>query len=255
MSAGAVARGFADPVLDSQSVFRSVMMALANPGTIFGLAIGQLLPPAPLTPELAAIALALCDHETPVWLDRRLSAEAEVAAFIKFQTGAPLADDPAKGGFAFALDMDGLPPLSSFAQGTDDYPDRSTTLVLAVEALGSGRNAGLTGPGIKERAALALAPLTDAFLAELAGNHARFPRGVDCVFVAGGRVAALPRSTHVARGEEGLPGLAGGEPKDGLRPDREANKARGEEGPPGLAGGEPADRLGPDREANKMKDA
>src|SRR5258708_1208843 len=105
MSAGAVARGFADPVLDSQSVFRSVMLALANPGAIFGLAIGELLPPAPLTPELAAIALALCDHETPVWFDARLGAEAEVAAFIKFQTGAPVADEPAKAGFAFALDM------------------------------------------------------------------------------------------------------------------------------------------------------
>jgi alpha-D-ribose 1-methylphosphonate 5-triphosphate synthase subunit PhnH len=65
MSAVAVARGFADPVLDSQSVFRTVMMALARPGTIAELATGQLLPPAPLTPELAAVALTLCDHETP----------------------------------------------------------------------------------------------------------------------------------------------------------------------------------------------
>src|ERR1700736_3925711 len=98
MSAGAVARGFADPVLDSQSVFRTVMMALARPGTIAELVTGQLLPPSPLTPELAAVALTLCDHETPVWFDRRLGAMADVAAFIKFQTGAPVADDPAKAG-------------------------------------------------------------------------------------------------------------------------------------------------------------
>jgi alpha-D-ribose 1-methylphosphonate 5-triphosphate synthase subunit PhnH len=240
MSAGAVARGFADPVLDSQSVFRTVMMALARPGTIAELATGQLRPSAPLTPELAAVALTLCDHETPVWLDHRLSAEAEVAAFIKFQTGAPVSDDPAKAGFAFAVDMADLPPLASFAQGTDDYPDRSTTLVLAIDALGSGRSASLAGPGIKERTSLALAPLTEAFIAELAGNHARFPRGVDCVFVAGGKLAALPRSTRIARGEEGR------------RPDREA-KERGEEGAPGLAGGEPEDRLRPDREANETK--
>ena len=70
---------------------------------------------------------------------RGLSADPDVAAFIRFQTGAPIADDPAKAGFAFAVDMAGLPPLSAFAQGTDDYPDRSTTLILAVEAFGSGR--------------------------------------------------------------------------------------------------------------------
>jgi alpha-D-ribose 1-methylphosphonate 5-triphosphate synthase subunit PhnH len=108
-----------------------------------------------------------------------------------------VADDPAKAGFAFAVDMKDLPPLSAFAQGTDDYPDRSTTLVLAIDALGSGRNARLAGPGIKERASLALAPLTEAFIADLAGNHARFPRGVDCVFVAGGKLAAVPRSTRI----------------------------------------------------------
>jgi len=197
MNAGAVARGFADPVLDSQSVFRTVMMALARPGTIATLATGQLLPPALLTPELAAVALTLCDHETPVWFDRTLGAAADVAAFITFQTGAPVTDDPAKAGFAFSVDMAGLPPLASFAQGTDDYPDRSTTLVLAIDALGSGRSVSLAGPGIKERASLALAPLTEAFIAGLADNHARFPRGIDCVFVAGGKLAALPRSTRI----------------------------------------------------------
>src|SRR5260221_3247857 len=190
-------RGFADPVLDAQSVFRTVMMALARPGTIGDLATGPIAPPAPMTTELAAVALTLCDHETPVWFDRRLSAEGEVASFIRFQTGAPVADDPAKAGFAFAIDMDGLPPLSAFAQGTDVYPDRSTTLILAVDALGSGRTASLAGPGIADEASLALAPLSEDFIAQLAENHARFPCGVDCVFVAAGKVAALPRSTRV----------------------------------------------------------
>src|SRR5437764_1295629 len=113
-------RGFTDPVLNAQAVFRTVMMALARPGTIGDLAAGALAPPAPLTAELAAIALTLCDHETPVWFDRRLSAAPDVLTFIKFQTGAPIADDPAKAGFAFAVDMSGLPPLSAFAQGGDD---------------------------------------------------------------------------------------------------------------------------------------
>src|SRR4051794_27133895 len=149
MNPASVSRGFADPVLDAQSVFRTVMMALARPGTIADLAGGRIWAPAPPTTALAAIGLSLCGHETPVWLDAALSAEPDVASFIKFQTGASLAGDPAKAGFAFAIDMESLPPLSAFAQGSDDYPDRSTTLVLAVAALGRGRNAILAGPGIR----------------------------------------------------------------------------------------------------------
>jgi alpha-D-ribose 1-methylphosphonate 5-triphosphate synthase subunit PhnH len=201
MSGSVVSRGFADPVLDAQSVFRTVMTALARPGTIADLSTEGLRPPAPLTPELAAVALTLCDHETPVWLDAGLAARAEVGSFIKFQTGAPVVDDPAGATFAFTVDMVGLPPLPAFAQGSDEYPDRSTTLVLAVDALGCGRALSLAGPGIKERATLALSPMPEDFIAQLIGNHTRFPRGVDCIFVANGSVAALPRSTRIASGE------------------------------------------------------
>src|SRR5579862_8822328 len=125
-------RGFADPVIDAQSVFRTVMSALARPGTVAELARQAPDPPPPLTAGLAAVALALCDHETPIWLDPRLAAAAPVAHYLKFQTGAPLIDDPAEAAFAFAVDINDLPPLAAFAQGSDEFPDRSTTLVLAV---------------------------------------------------------------------------------------------------------------------------
>jgi len=87
--------GFADPVLDAQSAFRTIMTAMARPGTVADLATGELRPPRPLTPALAAVALTLCDHKTPVWLDTDLAAAASVASYIQFYTGAPLVDDPA----------------------------------------------------------------------------------------------------------------------------------------------------------------
>ncbi len=51
-----LAPGFADPVHDAQATFRAVMDALARPGLPRPLTPG-LTPPAPLTPELAAVAL------------------------------------------------------------------------------------------------------------------------------------------------------------------------------------------------------
>ena len=61
------ALAFADPVFESQAVFRRIMRAMAAPGTI--LVCGEALaPPAPLAPAAAAALLTLADFETPLWI-------------------------------------------------------------------------------------------------------------------------------------------------------------------------------------------
>ncbi|WP_457106579.1 phosphonate C-P lyase system protein PhnH [Methylobacterium sp. P5_C11] len=191
-----LAPGFADPVHDAQGTFRAVMDALARPGRVRPLATG-LAPPAPLTPELAAIALALTDADTPVWLDAALAEAPEVAAYLRFHTGAPLTEDPAGAAFALVREPARCPPLARFAPGTPAYPDTSTTLVFALDAILKGTGLHLAGPGIRGGARMALAPLPDGFAAQLAENRADFPLGVDLILTAPGRVAGLPRSTTV----------------------------------------------------------
>lgn len=139
-----LAPGFADPVHDAQGTFRAVMDALARPGRVRAL-VADLAPPAPLTPELAAVALTLTDADTPVWLDPVLAAAPEVAEFLRFHTGAPLlTGDPAAAAFALVREPARCPPLSRFAPGTPAYPDTATTLVLALDAVAEGR--GCTCP-------------------------------------------------------------------------------------------------------------
>jgi alpha-D-ribose 1-methylphosphonate 5-triphosphate synthase subunit PhnH len=191
-----LAPGFADPVHDAQDTFRAVMDALARPGRVRSLAPG-LAPPAPLTPELAAVALTLTDADTPVWLDPALAAAPEVAEYLRFHTGAPLTGDPAAAAFALISDPARCPPLAEFAAGTPAYPDTATTLVLALDALAEGEGLHLSGPGIRGTARIAPAHLPDGFAAQLAENRAGFPLGVDLILTAPGRVAGLPRSTTV----------------------------------------------------------
>ncbi|MCF4127699.1 phosphonate C-P lyase system protein PhnH [Methylobacterium sp. SyP6R] len=193
-----LARGFADPVHDAQGVFRAVMDALARPGTIQPLAT-DLTPPAPLTPDLAAIALALGDADAPLWLDAGLARNPAVAEFLRFHTGAPITRDPAEAAFALIADAAACPDFASFAQGTPAYPDRSATLVLAVTDL-SNDGWRLDGPGIRGSARLSASPLPADILPRLARNHAGFPQGVDLILAAPGLVAALPRSTRVQEG-------------------------------------------------------
>lgn len=191
-----LAPGFADPVHDAQAAFRAVMDALARPGRIRPLDAG-LTPPAPLTPELAAVALALTDADTPVWLDAALADAPEVAAYLRFHTGAPLTDDPARAAFALVREPARCPALGRFAPGTPAYPDTSTTLILALDAITSGAGLHLTGPGIAGSARMALTPLPAGFVGQLAENRADFPLGVDLILTAPGQIAGLPRSTVV----------------------------------------------------------
>src|SRR5215470_17322640 len=105
--------GFADKVLSAQSTFRSVMDAMARPGSVQRIhaAAGT---PAPMMPGTAAIALTLFDHDTPVWLDAAMSAGGDVAKWLKFHTSAPVVTDSSASSFAVVGDPQNLPPLDGF---------------------------------------------------------------------------------------------------------------------------------------------
>jgi alpha-D-ribose 1-methylphosphonate 5-triphosphate synthase subunit PhnH len=188
--------GFADPVMDAQSVFRRTMDALAQPGMVQDLALA-LDPPGPLTPELAAIALTLADHEAPLWLDAALGGSRGVVDYLRFHTGAPIVPDPRDAAFALVCDPATMPRLDAFSTGIQEYPDRSTTIVVAVRGLETGRGFVLSGPGIAATARLDISGLPTDFLAQWRANRGLFPCGVDLILAAPGRIAGLPRSTEI----------------------------------------------------------
>lgn len=194
----APAAGFADPVTEAQAVFRAVLTALSRPGSPRSLSIA-LRPPEPLTPELAAIALTLADPDAPVWLDAPLATSDEVARYLRFHTGAAIVGDPAAATLALVRDAASLPDFGLFAQGSQEYPDRSTTLVVAVEEVVGPGGVVLRGPGVKGAAVVTARPLPPDIADRLARNHALYPRGVDCLLVGGGQVIGIPRSSAVAR--------------------------------------------------------
>src|SRR5262249_14489785 len=94
MFAQTIDGGFANPVFDATSVFKVVMDAMARPGTVMPVK-PLATPPSLLSATAAAVALTLCDHDTPLWLDSQLAESAAVYSWLGFHTGAPLADMPA----------------------------------------------------------------------------------------------------------------------------------------------------------------
>jgi alpha-D-ribose 1-methylphosphonate 5-triphosphate synthase subunit PhnH len=189
--------GFADKVLSAQSTFRSVMDAMARPGSVQRI-VSSAGTSAGLMRGTAAIALTLLDHNTPVWLDPLLTATSDVTKWLKFHTGAPVIADSSICSFALVGDAKTLPALDRFSFGTNEYPDRSTTLILQVDSLTHGPSIELRGPGIDGKAVLqaAIQPL-DLF-ERLAINAALFPRGIDIVLVHDDSIVAIPRTTRFA---------------------------------------------------------
>lgn len=186
--------GFADPVHDTQAVFRTLLDALSRPGTLG--VVENLLPEVRATrAELAAFAalLALCDYATPVWLAQ---PDTALGSALRFHTGAPLVDEPAQAAFAYIHDAGALPPLESFALGAAESPEQSVTLLIRVEALTGGAPVELSGPGIQHSTTIAPVGLPEQFWRERAALAPLFPCGVDCYLVCGARLIGLPRTTQ-----------------------------------------------------------
>ncbi|MFN4089306.1 MAG: phosphonate C-P lyase system protein PhnH [Alphaproteobacteria bacterium] len=194
-AAVAMLPGFADPVLDAQRVFRGLLEATSYPGRIVDVG-GGTAAPAPLGPAAAAVCLALADYETPVWPDAAAGTEA-VRDWLRFHCGCPLAPAPGTARFALLTEPTAMPALSAFDDGSDEYPDRSATLILQVTGLAAGGALRLAGPGIRTQSRLAVDGVPPRLWDEWRQNRVLFPRGVDLILACGDRLAALPRTVTV----------------------------------------------------------
>jgi alpha-D-ribose 1-methylphosphonate 5-triphosphate synthase subunit PhnH len=190
-----VGAGFADPALGSQRVFRSALDAMSRPGKIQTLACHADLPVG-VDPAACAFLLALLDQDTSLWLSPSIAATS-AGAYLRLHTGCHLGSEPGRCDFAWVGSAGELPSLAHFNQGSDEYPDHSTTCVLQVDALEAGFGWTLTGPGIRETAKIAVIGPDSDFVDQWASNHAQFPCGVDLFLSCANKLLGLPRTTKI----------------------------------------------------------
>lgn len=191
-SSATIGRGFTNPAIQSQAVFRAILAAMSEPGTV--LECPATIAGAPLPPVMAAVALTLLDYETPVFLAGPIAGGGP-AAFISFHTSAPLVSNPAQASLVLAMTANELPPILQLSGGTPAYPDRSATVIVGVNGFDNGTRVKLHGPGIASSRAFCAGGLDLTFWQTAAANAARFPLGVDFIFCGPTSLAALPRST------------------------------------------------------------
>lgn len=190
-----IAPGFSDPVFQSQAAFRALLAALSEPGTLQQVA-SEIAPPEGLATATATALLTLADYETPVWLPEALR-NGPAGAWLRFHCTAALVDSPAEAAFAVIDGTASEPKLSAFNLGTDQFPDRSTTVIVQVTGLEGGPTITLAGPGILGSRNITPQGLRSGFTDELRENSSLYPLGIDVVLACGYRLIGLPRSTQV----------------------------------------------------------
>lgn len=191
------APGFGDPVHDAQQTFRAVLDALARP-TRPVMISPKVAGPGSLTPAAAAVLLTLCDDSTALWLDDRIrSGRDDVEAWLAFHASAPVVTQPSQAMFAVVSAPPALPDLSMFAEGSDEAPHTSATIIVLDAHGTSNRTLMADGPGIENPTSWAVPAFPADFPQQWADNHARFPRGIDLIIAGSGTVVGLPRTTRL----------------------------------------------------------
>jgi alpha-D-ribose 1-methylphosphonate 5-triphosphate synthase subunit PhnH len=186
--------GFADPVFDTQAVFRAALDAMSYPGRTQSIP-ASLQTPEPLGIAAGSLALSLFDLNTPVWLDATLSTDA-VVGYLRFHCGCPIVSVKADAKFAL-ISAAHLPTLDKFDIGEDRYPDRSATLIIAVPSLTDGPATTWVGPGINGSITANIAGLRTDFWNQWTDNAELYPQGIDVVFTCGEHLIGLPRTITV----------------------------------------------------------
>ncbi|MBD8893604.1 phosphonate C-P lyase system protein PhnH [Roseibium litorale] len=197
MSSLSYSGGFAEPVFAAQAAFRAVLDAFARPGNVISKP-AETRPPEPFLGVTGDLLCTLADTDTPVFLAPLADEDSAAAAWLRFHTGAEVTRDASRAVFAVCTSLKALPALSQFPQGTAEYPDRSTTLILQVESLEGGETQVLlSGPGLAQERPFAPKGLAEPFWHEVARNNGQYPRGVDFLFVSASAIAGVPRSTKI----------------------------------------------------------
>lgn len=190
-----IGAGFTDPVFQSQAAFRALLGALSEPGMPQTIS-GGIAPPEGLHAATATALLTLADYETPIWLPPALR-DGPAGAWLRFHCGAALVEEPGQAAFAVIDGAAPAPLLIEFNAGNDQFPDRSTTIIVQCAAFDGGEAVTMTGPGILGSRSIAPAGLRPGFWAEVAANNAAYPLGVDLLLSHGDAVLGLPRSTQI----------------------------------------------------------
>ena len=169
-----------DPVHDTRQTFDGLLSAMSRPGSVHSV-------PAPAD---HAIISTLVDHEVTV------ATTDETLREVLSGQGRLNSAAPDEADVVHVLDHTDV-DVQNCKRGSLVEPSDGATVVYHIERIATGESdettLKLSGPGVDGKRTLSVS-LPEAELSDLAEVQSAYPRGVDAVFAAENRLAAVPRS-------------------------------------------------------------
>jgi alpha-D-ribose 1-methylphosphonate 5-triphosphate synthase subunit PhnH len=184
-----------DPPSSGRQLVRQRDTVLRRPATVVELDAAHEIPNG-LCGATVAVALALFDQDTRVWLSATADCKA-VRKYLRRHTACAQVTESMLSDFAIITRLGELPCFGDFFCGTRAYPERSTKLIVEVEGLEADGPWRLEGPGIPGAQRLGAKGLGETFLSQWARNTRLSPRGIDVFLTCGRRLCVLPRTTRI----------------------------------------------------------
>ncbi len=186
--------GLSHPVSDSQGIFRQLLKAMSEPGSIHNINYACTAPDV-MNQASYSIALTLLDQTTSVALTQKLQT-ADVISSILFHNSVEWIEDLSQADFIFCNE-DECPQLSDLKTGSEAYPDQSATLIIQCESFSSGTSVELTGPGIQHHRNIQCSAFNTALVKNRKSMDELFPLGIDIIFTCFNEFFCLPRTTRI----------------------------------------------------------
>jgi len=202
-----------DHVFDSQHIFRVLLNTMARPGKISILPNLAINPPAE-NPYPFLVLLALLDREINFSIQGNVKNPEEITRYLQLNTGGKPGEVETSD-FIFVYGGSSKGEVYKAKIGSFEYPDRSATIVYAIDSISNftpeyicnytlDRRASeeevsleLSGPGIKEKCILTFSGIGKEEIENLISVR-EYPLGIDAIFCdKKGRIVSIPRSSSV----------------------------------------------------------
>ena len=200
-----------DVTFDSQMIFRSLLDAMARPGSIVVLPDINITSPA-MNRYPLLLLMTLLDHEVSFCVSGHDDANVNVnrqamAEYLRSNTGSK---ESALRDADFILVCEGSSHglIRRVKQGTLEYPDESATVVYDVGSIGDQGYGDddvydkyirleLSGPGIAGKCMIAIGGMELAEIEDVLAVR-NYPLGIDAILSdRNGNISCIPRSTNV----------------------------------------------------------
>ncbi len=170
----------------SRNTFKALIWAFSRPGIVY-----QLPEHSSKFPDnFFAIAETVLDLESSFFTE-----DIEIADFCTRTTARRERIEEAEYVFLPNMGSHDIELVEKANRGTMIYPDRSATIIMNA-VIGAGPEYTFTGPGIETMQTIRLDKIPNEFW-RVREKAMQYPIGWDVLFVDGGKVVGIPRTTHV----------------------------------------------------------